>query len=509
MNRQLLRWHSIKSTLRYLFGPGGEPAYVLVSLGLVTLFGLALRLLLINKPVQYDEAYTFIHYASKPLAVTLANYSAPNNHIFHTFLVSLTYRLLGGGLWTLRLPALLAGVLCVPAAYLAARRFFSRSQALAAAAVIAATPGLIEYSVNGRGYTLVVLFSLLLANFAGLLAGRQEKSALAAYAITAALGFYTIPIFLYPMAGISLWLAVTYLLENEPWQTRLKRLGVFLAACALAGLLAILLYSPVIFFGTGLASLVGNEIVEPQTWRVFLMNLSPRLANTAISWMMGVSPAIRVLLLVGFLLSLFFYRRVSNQAWPLQISLVVGSAVFMVLQRVVPLPRIWLFMEAFYMFFAAAGLVWALDWLIQKLLTARAREALLSAAILVVVTGVFVNTLFGLRVAIVKDRDLPEEHAAGYIVEHIQPGDVIFALPPVDIQTAYYLVLQDIPFDRFYQKDHPVPVRNALVLVRTNSKHNTLQKVLDAYGLASAFDLSAGAVVYEYGQLQVYSVTPK
>ncbi len=473
------------------------------------MIGLILRVLLVNKPIQYDEAYTFIHYASKPLATILANYSAPNNHIFHTLLVALFHRLLGAAPWILRLPAFLAGALCVPAAYLAGRRFFSRPQALAAAAAIAATPGLIEYAVNGRGYTLIVLFSLLLANFAGLLAGKQDKPALAAYAITAALGAYTIPVFLYPFAGISLWLAVTYLLENDAWANRLKRLGRFLAACALAGLLALLLYSPVIFFGTGLASLVRNEIVEPQTWRVFLANLSPRLTNTAVSWMMGVSPAFRLLLPGGFLLSLIFYRKASNQTWPLQISLVLASAVLMTLQRVVPLPRIWLFMEAFYMLFAAAGLVWALDWLLQKFLSLRLRETLLSASVLLLTLGVLVNSLFGLRVAIVQERDLPEEHAAAYIAEHLQPGDTLLAVPPVDIQTAYYLVIQGIPFERFYQPGRPAPVQNVLVVLRTNSKKDTPRKVLDFYRLAPEFDLSAGLLVYEYGPVQVYSIPPK
>lgn len=509
MKQKLFRWQSIKFTLSYLFLPRDEPAYVLISLGLITLAGVAMRLLLINKPVQYDEAYTFIHYASKPLWVILANYSAPNNHIFHTLLVALTYRLFGGGLWTLRLPALLAGVLCIPVAYLAGRRFFSAPQALAASAAIAAAPGLIEYSANGRGYTLVVLFSLLLVNFAALLAERQEKSALAAYALTAALGFYTIPIFLYPMAGISLWLAVAYLLENDAWLNRWKRLGNFLAACARAGALTLLLYSPVILFGTGLASLVSNEIVEPQTWRVFLMNLSPRLINTVISWMMGVSPAFRFLLLAGFVISLLFYKKVSAQKWPLQIALVLGSAVFMSLQRVVPLPRIWLFLNAFYMFFSAAGLAWVLEMTLKRVLAPRARDALLSAVIPIVTMGVFINAFFGPRAAIVREHDLPEERAADFLAEHIRPGDVIFAVPPVDIQTAYYLVLQGVPFERFYQRDHPAPVQKALVLVRIYSKYDTPQRVLNAYSLASAFDLSAGKVVYEYGQLRIYSIPLK
>jgi 4-amino-4-deoxy-L-arabinose transferase-like glycosyltransferase len=107
-----------QSILREFFIPEQEPLWVPIALGLITLVALALRLMLIVQPVQYDEAYTFIHYASKSLTTILANYSAPNNHIFHTLLVAIAYHLFGASLWTLRLPAFLAGVLTVSAAYI-------------------------------------------------------------------------------------------------------------------------------------------------------------------------------------------------------------------------------------------------------------------------------------------------------------------------------------------------------------------------------------------------------
>ena len=180
---------------------------------------------MINKPIAYDEAYTFINFASRPFKHILADYSAPNNHIFHTILVGIAYRLFGGQPWVLRLPAFIAGTLMAPVMYITARRFFSRPQALGAAALIAVVPVFINYSVNGRGYTMLFLFALLLANFAGILVTRQSKSALIAYGLTAALGFYTIPIFLYPMAGISLWVVTTYLFAKEPWQSKTSSTG--------------------------------------------------------------------------------------------------------------------------------------------------------------------------------------------------------------------------------------------------------------------------------------------
>ena len=493
------------SIVRQLFIPQEEPRWVPLALGIITLVALALRLMLVNQPVQYDEAYTFIHYASKSLTTILANYSAPNNHIFHTLLVALAYHLLGAGLWTLRLPALLAGVLTVPAAYVAARRFFTRHQALAAAAVLAVTPVFIEYSANGRGYTLVILFSLLLANFAGILVERQTTPALIAYGLTAALGFFTIPIFLYPMAGISLWLFASYLTESGSWSTRFRRLTIFLLTCALAGVLTFLLYSPVIFFGTGLGSLVSNEIVESQNWATFFGNLSPRLMNTAILWMTGFAPAFRSILLVGFLISFFFYRKASNQRLPLQIFLVLAIVILMVAQRVVPLPRVWLFLESFYLLFATAGLTWFAEWLGTRLFP-RLKEGLLAAIIVLIPLTYLAVNVQGGRFAAMRINDFPEEFAAGYILENIQPEDTLIAVPPTDIQTAYYLAINGIPFDRFFQPDHPVEIQNALVLVRTNSKYDTPRGILQYFDLTRNFALARAKLVYEYGPLQVYSI---
>jgi len=497
---------SLRGVLNHLFLREKDAPYLFLILGAITLIGFALRMLDINKSIAYDEAYTFIHFASRPFRHILADYSAPNNHIFHTILVGIAYRLLGGQAWVLRLPAFTAGILMIPAMYLTARRFFSAAQALAAAGLVAVIPVFSDYSVNGRGYTMLMLFALLLANFAGILVARPSRPALVAYTITSALGFYTIPIFLYPWAGISLWVFVTYLFAREVRSEKVRRLGVFLGTCMLAGLLTMILYLPVIIFGSGLASIIGNEIVQPMSWPAFLENLDPRMTNTWAKWMIGISPAIEYLFLGGFLLSLIFYWKVSNQKLPLQFFLVLAVAILLVLQRVTPTPRIWLYLEAFYLMFAAAGLIWLADALIRRL--AGPGERMLAFAILLVFSGAFAGILIERQQnPAYSDRDrLPEEYAADYLAEHLKPEDTIVATAPVDIQTAYYLSLRGIPFDRFYKRDHPGEIQNGLVLLRKNSSHKTPESVLDFLNLTQALDLNAAELVFEYANVQIYAV---
>jgi len=502
--------HSFRVTVNHLFFPEKDPFYIFLILGVITLIGLVLRILEINKAIAYDEAYTFIQFASRSFKHILADYSAPNNHIFHTILVGIAYRLFGGYPWAIRLPAFIAGILLVPVMYVTARRFFSRSQALAAAALIAVANWFIAYSVNARGYTMLILFALLQANFAGILVTRQSKPALIAFALTGTLGFYTIPVFLYPMAGISLWVVMTYLIAKEPWQNKSHKLAVFIGTCMLSGLLTLILYLPVIIFGSGFSSIISNEIVKSLDWSTFVENLDPRIAKTWRKWMVSIEPTAQDLLSGGFLLSLLFYRKISNQKLPMQVFLALAVAILLVLQSVTPLPRIWIYLEAFYLLFAAAGLVWLADLLIGKVAGTLWTERILSFGILLTTIVACISILTSRQQSIVMNRGpLPEQYAANYLRDHLNSEDTIIATGPVNIRTAYYSSINGIPFDRFYQRDHPVKIQNALVLLRKNSKYNIPQKVLDFFKLASALDLTSAELVFEYGNVQIYSIPAK
>lgn len=480
-------------------------------LGVITLIGMLMRVWKIDEPIAYDEAYTFIYFATKAFRHILADYSAPNNHIFHTILVYLSHQLLGGHTWIVRLPAFIAGTLSIPAAYFTARRMFTSHQSLAAAALVALTPWFISYSTNGRGYTLLTLLALLLANFAGLLVQRQTRATLAAFAITAALGFYTIPIFLYPMAGISLWVLLTYMIAPGSQDQKLRKSLIFLGVCALTGLLVLLLYSPVIFFGTGLESIAGNEIVEPRDWATFTENLRPRAIRTWESWMLNIATPVQYLLLSGFLISVFFYRKASNQRLPLQVIMAVAILIVLTVQRVAPFPRVWIYLEMFYMLFAGAGLAWLADLMVHKVVKKDIAERIVPVIILLAVMVTFTGKYISTRQesAIANRNILPEQQAAEYLTSHLQPDDTILSIAPVDIRTAYYLYINGIPYDVFYQRDNPVEVRNAIVVLRTTSQYNTPESVLDFYKLTSHFNLQAARLVYEYGPLGIFSIPAK
>ena len=501
-------FRAISNTTRFLFVADLDPKPIYWILGVLTICGLILRALVINHPIGYDEAYTFIYFASRSFKYILADYHAPNNHILNSILVGIAYRILGNQTWIVRVPALIASVLSIPAAYFMARRFYSSNQALAAAAVLAIYPSLIQSTANGRGYMLVILFSFLLANIAGILVNKPDRTALIAYALTGALGFYSIPIFLYPMAGISLWVVTTDLIEEAPRDKKLSQILTFLGACLGSGLLALVLYSPVILFGTGLNSIINNDIVAPQTWSNFIDSLHPRITRTWAGWIADLSLAIRYLLSGGFLLSVIFYRKASNQKLPMQLFLWLAIAIILVLQRVIPLPRIWVFLEIFCVIFSIVGATWLVEILAQKVIGQNLFDKIFPFIILLLTLAIFINTILIRQspAAVAERGKMPEQYAADYLAAHLQPGDTILSIAPIDMRAAYYLRINGVPYDVFYQRDHPVEFQNALVITRQREVRNTPEKVVDFFQLLPKLDMTTAELVYEYGELQIYSI---
>ena len=88
----------------------------------VFLLAALLRLPGITRSLGHDEVYTWVIFASRPLLDIFTSYPLPNNHILHTLSVRLVASIFGDAEWSLRLPALLAGLFAIPVLFGFARR---------------------------------------------------------------------------------------------------------------------------------------------------------------------------------------------------------------------------------------------------------------------------------------------------------------------------------------------------------------------------------------------------
>ena len=82
---------------------------------------------------------------------------------------------------------------------------------LLAAALVAASSTLVEYSTNARGYTLVALATVLVFLAAARALDRDSVGAWAVVAVVGALGLYAVPIMVYPLGGVFVWILVVRL----------------------------------------------------------------------------------------------------------------------------------------------------------------------------------------------------------------------------------------------------------------------------------------------------------
>src|ERR1700682_4352124 len=163
----------------------------MTGVALLSLAAAIVRLPMLSRPMGTDESASFIYYASHPLWVPVTIYGSPNNHILHSLLMHIALTLFGSAEWALRLAAFLAGIAIIPLTYAAARALGDRG-ALLAASLAAAAPTLADYSTNARGYTLLCC-CVLICTIAMARILRDGKGEIV-FAISAALGFYTVPV---------------------------------------------------------------------------------------------------------------------------------------------------------------------------------------------------------------------------------------------------------------------------------------------------------------------------
>lgn len=173
-------------------------------IGVWLLLSAFFRLLLAWKmPVQLDEAFSYVFITRFGPLVTLSFYPGPNNHIGY-LVWSACLNSLADPQWALRLPSLLCGPLVSVLLLLFFHRFVSFPFALAGMLLYEAEAFSVAYSVQGRGYWLVVLCTLWLAWLSSHMWERYQESTLAAWIVTAALGLWVMPVFLYPAAVLFL-----------------------------------------------------------------------------------------------------------------------------------------------------------------------------------------------------------------------------------------------------------------------------------------------------------------
>lgn len=467
-------------------------------LGLCSIFiiGFILRICFIAQPIRSDEAHTFIYFASKPLVFGLTLYPVSNNHLLNTLLMHICTVLFGNSLWVLRLPALCAGLLLIACFYYWARFFAGRHAALLSAGLIATSPVLIEYSTNARGYMLETLFLGLLLLLLQYLQRADNALAWLLFSLCAALGFYTVPVMVYPYCMIIVAIALWFI-GKEPDGMRIKFLKKFAVSLILTIVITVLLYVPVLIV-TGSRFFTGNSLWQPKGLMELFSQAPQYIYTIWLYWNQGMPDSIVILLAAGFISTLGSLKRF----WPTSM-LILGMVSIIACIRVPSVPafnRVWIFAAPLYYAAAACGLA-QISGLLHQKLPARKAEIFIT---LLCISIAFVNcakvfkdgnTYFEGETGSFRDA----EKIALFLKPQLQKNDRIICQCPSGEPLQYYFIRQNMPLE-YYSADIK-KCRRLIIIVNTFSSQ-TLDGVLREAGINSnAFGATKLLAGYETGLL--------
>lgn len=140
---------------------GSRPSHteIVVVLAILVL-ALSLKVPLLGRGFQGDEIWTVVDFVEAPSTwQAVSRIVEFNNHHLYTLLARGAEAALGRAEWVVRLPALLFGLLTIPAVWLGLRRGFGPRTALLSALLVATNPVLTGFSTTARGYSGMVFFS--------------------------------------------------------------------------------------------------------------------------------------------------------------------------------------------------------------------------------------------------------------------------------------------------------------------------------------------------------------
>ena len=334
--------------------------YAIAAITAVAVLG---RFVLLWEPMRFDEAVSWAYYVGRPWATIVGSYKQPNNHVFYSLLAKATAAPFGYAPWALRVPAFVAGVAIIPLTWAVGRRFADEASALMAAALCAGSTQLTLYSINARGYSLVVALFLIQLLVADRLFSAQRARGGASATVHAddrgqwallgglgAIGLYTIPIMLYPLGIAFTWLALSAL--RMPSR---ERTGVLVrAAIAFASSLIVagLLYLPIIR-NSGIDALLGNKFVAASPWNEFVSEVPHNFVGTLGRWVSPfpwwTTPIAVGLALVGML------RHVPTPRGRLVMAALLWCTLLLLATHRAPFHRVWLFLLPLFLLAVARG----------------------------------------------------------------------------------------------------------------------------------------------------------
>lgn len=453
--------------------------------------------------MEHDEAYTAVVFAFEPLVNGLTDYHFPNNHVFHTFLVHLTYKLFGPVEWAVRMPAFIASVLLAPSGFILAKRWYGARVAWLSGVLIAALPDTIHYAVNARGYSLMALFTLL--TFILVLYARQQKNEAAWFlsVITGGLGFYTLPIMAYPLAIIYGWLVLSWILKlYGQGYSSISFLFHILVTGISTAIFGLLLYVP-IFLNWGFKSLFANSYVAAMDQTLYSQTILSRLSESWLVLNQGDVPGFGYILIAGFILSIIFHWKINRDKIPISLLSLIIITLLLIIQRPNVYNRTWQFFYPLASIWVSAGWIALVDGLLRFTKVNNRKVSVFTTGLLALLF--FINGFTYLRDQIPKSVEGYGyiERASVYIMDLLTPEDIVIITATDDAPMWYYFEKHGFGQDYFSKFK---PFKYAYIAVTRSDNQTVEQVILERGPDLEFFDMKSMEKITTINRLEIYKI---
>ncbi len=455
---------------------------------------------MLNDPISYDEAYTYQVFASQPLFVLLTDYHLPNNHIFHSLLVHFSSLIFGNVLWALRLPAFIAGMGLIALSFFLGEGLYNAEVGLASAALIALSSEEIIYATSARGYSLVSMLTILIFYLGVQILKHKKWYLWLGIAIFSAVGFWTIPIMLFPFGIVFIWLFLESFSNDifPTYTTRWLFLKYWLLTGFGAAIATVLFYLPVLRV-SGTRYLLENPFVRPLEKEGYTMILGERIFKTAEFWIEGIPFFLILFLITGFLLSVFFHHKLASVKVPFQLSTLLWLTTVVFLRRPSAFSRFWLFLLAPVLVLATAGLLgYGKQDKKHKYL-----RWYTSSLVILIIGFLGIQTLKTIPTIPIRWVKVSNSEAiSDWLAKRLEPGDMVLVGYPHNPPVWYHLDALGIPFSYWEARSD---FKRAYLLTTNQS----LEKLISTYHLdAENFDLENATQMQNYGNIKAFLVYP-
>ena len=288
-------------------------------------------------PIEGDEAVTFFAFTKIGLLSSISFYPAPNNHVLNSILTNLTYFLPFNPTINLRIPNVLISTISTFFFYYTISNFFNRNIIILLTILFTFSYPVLFYGFSARGYSLIILSYIIIfyCTIQIIINPILYKKYFRIFFIFSIIGFYSIPVFLYPFLICISFLFLYF------YRFKLNEQLFFLIKFFILNISAVIvIYSPIIIV-SGLNSLIKNDFVKPINRYDVIKSLYDHF-NQSVNFIIGLD--LKYFIFFIFFSFILLYKKIPSSIFYFLFFNFCLTPFILIAHSVIPFNRTWIFL---------------------------------------------------------------------------------------------------------------------------------------------------------------------